>query len=169
MLRYQPEIGPGLDAPLARYLSLPVVPTQLGFDPRLQLLHDADAAGALEAAVRNPVRGAVNVAPSGAISLSHLLRLMGRLSVPIPHPLFGPALGRLGSWLGAGPLYGDGVRFLRFGRGVDNRRLRAEVGYQPTFDAEAGVRDFASKISGRRVGPSLHPGELAGRLPGVGR
>ena len=76
MLRYQPEIGPGLDAPLARYLSLPVVPTQLGFDPRLQLLHDADAAGALEAAVRNPVRGAVNVAPSGAISLSHLLRLM---------------------------------------------------------------------------------------------
>ena len=35
----------GLDAPLARYLSLPVVPTQLGFDPRLQLLHDADAAG----------------------------------------------------------------------------------------------------------------------------
>ncbi len=43
MLRYQPEIGPELDAPLVRYLSLPVVPTQLGFDPRLQLLHAADA------------------------------------------------------------------------------------------------------------------------------
>ena len=43
MLRYQPEIGPDLDMPLVRYLSLPVVPTQLGFDPRLQLLHADDA------------------------------------------------------------------------------------------------------------------------------
>ena len=169
MLRYQPEIGPGLDTPLARYLSLPVVPTQLGFDPRLQLLHAADATGALEAAARNPVRGAVNVAPSGSISLSRLLRLARRPSLPIPHPLFGPALARLGSRLGAGPLYGDGVRFLRFGRGVDNRRLRTEIGYEPGFDVEAAARDFATTVTGRRIGPSLHPGDLAGRLTGVSR
>ena len=34
MLRYQPEIGPDSRSPFARYLSLPAVPTQLGFDPR---------------------------------------------------------------------------------------------------------------------------------------
>jgi UDP-glucose 4-epimerase len=166
-LRCQPEIGPDLDAPLVRYLSLPVVPTQLGFDPRLQLLHADDATGALEAATRNPVRGAVNVAPSGSISLSRALRLARRASVPIPHPLFGPALGRLGSQLGAGPLYGDGVRFLRFGRGVDNRRLLTEIGYRPRFDAEGAVRDFAAKAAGRRIGPSLHPGDLLGWLAGA--
>jgi UDP-glucose 4-epimerase len=166
-LRCQPEIGPDLDAPLVRYLSLPIVPTQLGFDPRLQLLHADDATGALEAATRNPVRGAVNVAPSGSISLSRALRLARRASVPIPHPLFGPALGRLGSQLGAGPLYGDGVRFLRFGRGVDNRRLLTEIGYRPRFDAEGAVRDFAAKAAGRRIGPSLHPGDLLGRLAGA--
>jgi UDP-glucose 4-epimerase len=109
------------------------------------------------------------VAPSGSISLSRLLRLARRPSLPIPHPLFGPALGRLGSRLGAGPLYGDGVRFLRFGRGVDNRRLRTELGFEPSFDAEAVARDFAGKIAGRRIGPSLHPGDLADRLAGVGR
>jgi UDP-glucose 4-epimerase len=168
MLRYQPEIGPDLDLPLVRYLSLPVVPTQLGFDPRLQLLHADDATGALEAATRNPVRGAVNVAPSGSISLSHLLRLARRPSLPIPHPLFGPALERLGRQLGAGPVYGDGVRLFRFGRGVDNRRLRTEIGYEPRFDAVAAVRDFAAKSRGRRVGPSLHPGNLVGRLARVG-
>jgi UDP-glucose 4-epimerase len=168
-LRFQPEIGPDLDAPLARYLRLPIVPTQLGFDPRLQLLHGEDATGALEAATRNPVRGPVNVAPSGAISLSRILRLARRPSLPLPHPLFGPALGRLGSRLGAGPLYGDGVRFLRFGRGVDNRRLRTEVGYEPRFDAEAAVRDFAAKVGGRRVAPSLHPGDLLGSLVGTQR
>jgi UDP-glucose 4-epimerase len=169
MLRYQPEVGPDLDSPLVRYLSLPLVPTQLGFDPRLQLLHADDATGALEAVTQSPVRGAVNVAPSGSISLSRVLRLARRASIPIPHPLFGPALSRLGRQLGAGPLYGDGVRLLRFGRGVDNGRLRTEVGYEPRHDAESAARDFAEKIAGRRIVPSLHPADLLGSLVGGAR
>ena len=68
MLRYQPEIGPELDTPLVRYLTLPVVPTQLGFDPRLQFLHADDAHGALEAATPNPVRGAGQRRPDRARS-----------------------------------------------------------------------------------------------------
>jgi UDP-glucose 4-epimerase len=168
-LRYQPEIGPDLDTPLVRYLQLPVVPTQLGWDPRLQFLHADDATGALEAAMRSPVRGAVNVAPSGSISLSHILRLMRRPALPIPQPLFGPALERLGRRIGAGPIYGDGVRLLRFGRGVDNARLTREIGYVLRFDAEATVRDFAAKSRGLRIGPSLHPGDLIGRLAGAAR
>jgi hypothetical protein len=59
------------------------------------------------------------------------------------------------------------VRLLRFGRGVDNRRLREELGYQPRFDAVEAVRDFAAKSNGRRVGPALHPGSLAERLVGA--
>ncbi len=110
-----------------------------------------------------PVRGAVNVAPSGSISLSHILRLARRASLPIPHPLFGPALARLGSRLGAGPLYGDGVRFLRFGRGVDNRRLRTEIGYQPSYDAEAAVRDFATKLRRAAGRPPAAPRRSARR------
>jgi len=164
MLRYQPEIGPELKTPLVRYLTLPVVPTQLGYDPRLQLLHADDATAALEAATHSEVTGPVNVAPSGSISLSRALRLARRPSVPIPHPLFEPALARLGRELGAGVLYGDAVRFLRFGRGVDNSRLRKEMGYELGFDADAAVRDFAAKASGLRVGPALHPGAVLDRL-----
>jgi UDP-glucose 4-epimerase len=169
MLRFQPEIGPDLDTPLVRYLSLPLVPTQLGFDPPLQLLHADDATGALEAAVRNPVRGPVNVGPSGAISLSRLLRLARRPSVPIPHPLFRPAMERLGRRVGVGTLLGDAVRMLRYGRGVDNGRLREEVGYEPRFDAEEAVRDFAVKTESRRIGPRVHAGAVAGRVAGAGR
>src|SRR5436190_12922366 len=168
MLRYQPEIAAGLQTPLVRYLTLPVVPTQLGFDPRLQLLHGDDATGALEAAVHNPARGAVNVAPSGAISLSRILRLARRPSLPVPHPIFGPALARLGDRLGTGSLYGDAVRLLRFGRGVDNRRLREEVGYEPAYDAEGAVREFAARTRGRRIGPAVHPASVLDRL-GIAR
>ncbi len=168
MLRYQPEIAPGLDSPVVRYLNLPVVPVQLGFDPRLQLLHADDATGAIEAAVANPVRGAVNVAPSGSISLSRALRLLGRPALPVPGPLFGPLMERLNAQLGAGGLVGDWVRLLRFGRGVDNRRLLDEVGYLPRHDAVGAIRELGAKATGGRIGPSLHPGALAGRLVRTG-
>ena len=161
MLRFQPEIGPDLDVPLVRYLSLPVVPTQLGFDPRLQFVHAADATGALEAAVRSPARGAVNVAPSGSISLSRILRLARKPAAPIPHPLFGPALGQLGRRLGVGGTYSDGVRLLRYGRGVSNRRLLEEVGYEPAFDAAGAVRDFAANQHGKRLVRVPSPGDVA--------
>ena len=57
MLRYQPSIGPSVDTQITRYLSLPVVPTYLGFDPRLQLIHERDALDALVAAVLRPGAG----------------------------------------------------------------------------------------------------------------
>jgi UDP-glucose 4-epimerase len=166
MLRYQPEIGPDLRTPLVRFLSLPVVPTQLGFDPRLQFIHSSDATGALVATVRNPVRGPVNVAPSGAVSLSRILRTAGKPSVPIPHPLFGPALTQLGRRLRMGGTYDDGVRLLRFGRGVDNTRLREEIGYEPAFDAVGAVRDFAEVSGGRRVAQVPRPRDFADVMAG---
>jgi UDP-glucose 4-epimerase len=167
MLRYQPEIAAELDAPMVRYLTLPVVPVQLGFDPRLQLLHADDAGAAIEAAVRSPIPGPVNVAPNGAISLTRALRLLRRPQVPIPHQVFPAVMERLGKRLGVGALYGDGIRLLRFGRGVDNRRLREELGFEPRFHAADAIRDLAAKSAGRQLGPDLHPGALAGRLLGV--
>ncbi len=164
MLRFQPEIGADLDAPLVRYFGLPVVPTQLGFDPRLQLLDARDATGALEAALWSDVRGPVNIAPTGALSLSRILRMGARPSLPIPHPLFGAALDRLGGRLGAGPLVGDAVRLLRFGRGVDNRRMRHELGFEPKRTAVEAARELMTNLESRRIGPPLHPAAALARL-----
>jgi len=159
MLRFQVEIGPGVDDPFTRYLGLPVVPTQLGFDPRLQLLHPADATGALAAATLNPVRGPVNVSPDGAISLSRLLRLIGKPAVGLPPIVAGQAFKRIGRQLAAADMYRDAELLLRYGRGCDNRRLREEVGYELAFDAEGAVRDFAARAAGaQRLFPSPHPG-----------
>jgi len=159
MLRFQPEIGPGLDNPFARYLSLPVVPTQLGFDPRLQLLHAEDATGALAAATVHPVSGAVNVAPDGSISLSRLLRLAGRVAVPVPSPISGLFTRRIGNILGTADLSADGQLLLKYGRGCDNRRLREEIGYEPAFDCDGAARDFAGGDPGlQRIFKGPYPG-----------
>jgi UDP-glucose 4-epimerase len=112
-----------------------------------------------------PVRGAVNVAPSGSISLSRICRLAGRPQIPIPSPVFGPALSRFGRrGLGAGEAYSDALRLLRYGRGVDNRRMLEELGYEPRFDAVAAVKDFAAKSRGRSVVPLPGLRALAGRV-----
>ena len=166
MLRFQVEVGPGLDTPFNRYLNLPVVPTRMGFDPRLQLLHPDDATGALAAATLNPVRGAVNVAPDGAISLSRLLRLCGKTAIGVPPVMAGMLNRRVGKYLGSADLYRDGELLLRYGRGCDNRRLREEIGYEPAFDTEGAARDFARTSRGiQALFPSPHPGSPVRSVP----
>jgi UDP-glucose 4-epimerase len=155
MLRYQPAIGPSVDTQITRYLSRPIVPTYLGFDPRLQFVHEDDAVEALCAAVRNPVRGAVNVAGEGTIGLTRMVRMAGKPSVPVISPLFGPVVGA-GKRLGLTESFSDDFsRLLRYGRGVDTRRLVEEVGFRPAYSTVAAVEDYLSKQAGRRVAPPL--------------
>jgi UDP-glucose 4-epimerase len=154
MLRYQPAIGPSLDTQVTRYLSLPVVPTYMGFDPRLQLVHEQDALDALVAAVRRPVRGAVNVAGQGTIGLTRMVRLAGRPTLPVLPPLFGAVTGAARR-LGLPEFSDDFSRLLRYGRAVDVGRLIREVGFTPRYSTPEAVEDYARKQDGRRLVPTL--------------
>jgi UDP-glucose 4-epimerase len=142
MLRYQPAIGPGMRTQITRYLSQPVCPTFMGFDPRIQLVHINDALEAIVAAVRNPVRGAVNVAGPGTIGLTRMIRLAGKHALPIAAPLFG-AVTSTGQRLGLDTQSDDFQRLLRYGRGVDTRRLSDEVGYTPRHSTVEAVHSWA--------------------------
>jgi UDP-glucose 4-epimerase len=154
MLRYQPSLGPGTDSQVTRYLNAPVVPTFLGFDPRLQFLHESDGLEVLLAAVRNPVRGAVNVAAPGTIGLTKMVRLAGKVNVPVLSPLFSATL-NTGQRLGMPAISPDFRRLLHFGRACDLTRLVEEVGYTPRYSATEAVEDYVSHQSGRRVIPSI--------------
>jgi UDP-glucose 4-epimerase len=153
MLRYQPAIGAGLRTQITRYLTQPVCPTYLGFDPRIQLVDIEDALEALVAAVRNPVSGSVNVAAPGTIGLARMIRLAGRRALPIASPLFG-AVTSTGQRLGLDTQSDDFQRLLRYGRGVDTRRLVEEIGYTPRHSTVRAVESWAaSGASGRRCPP----------------
>ena len=77
MLRLQPEIGPELDDP-AR--PVPVAARRADAagvrSPPAAAPQPPTRPGALLAAFRRPLRGPVNVAPSGSVSLSRALRLL---------------------------------------------------------------------------------------------
>jgi UDP-glucose 4-epimerase len=152
MLRYQPSVGPALDSQVTRYLSLPLVPTYLGFDPRLQFVHEADAIDALVAAIRNPVRGPVNVAGPGTVGLTKLVRMAGKVTVPLLPGLFAPVTDA-GRRAGLEAISPDFRRLLRYGRGVDISRLVNEVGYTPRYSTVEAVRDWVRTQRGRRLVP----------------
>ena len=138
VLRLQPVVGRDLDTPVNRLVRAPVVPTVLGYDPRVQLLDADDAIGALRQAVLHPVRGAVNVAADGVVSLSRALRHARRPALPIAGPLWGPVVGAARSAAGQPPIPDEVARYLRFGRGVDTTRMRRELPFRPrhsTLDA----------------------------------
>jgi UDP-glucose 4-epimerase len=151
VLRLQPVIGTGLDTPIMRLFRSPVVPTFLGFDPRLQLLLDEDAIGAVAAAVRTPVRGAVNVAGDGTVSLARMLRRLGKRALPIASPLYGPTVAALARAGVVPALDDDVVRYLRHGRGVDTTRMRADLRFVPTHTTVEAIDTVAAKIREERL------------------
>ena len=150
ILRYQPAIGPSLDTQITRYLSQPACPTYLGFDPRIQLVHEHDALEALLAAIRNPVRGAVNVAGRGTIGLGRMIRMAGRPPLPIAGPLFAPVT-EAARRLGMSAYSDDFRRLLRYGRAVDIRRLEQEVGHEPRYSTVVAVQDWLARRSEARA------------------
>jgi UDP-glucose 4-epimerase len=144
MLRYQPAIGPSLETQITRYLSQTACPTYLGFEPRLQLVHEDDALEALLAAIANPVGGAVNVAGRGTVGLARMIRMAGRPLVPLAGPLFAPLTGAARR-LGLGAYSDDFRRLLRYGRAVDIRRLEEDVGHTPRYSTVAAVEDWVAR------------------------
>lgn len=141
MLRFTNFIGPRIDSPLVRYLSLPVAPTVLGFDPRVQLLHADDALEVLLLAARSERSGTVNVGGSGVLLLSQMTRRAGRVPVPVPAravQLVGRAVRRTGL-VDFSP---EQVRLLEFGRVVDTTKLREDFGYTPRYTTVEAFDDF---------------------------
>jgi UDP-glucose 4-epimerase len=124
VLRFANVLGPDVDTAFTRMFRLPLVPMVLGFDPRLQFVHEDDVVHALEHAAFHVTPGVYNVSADGVLALSEIIDLLGK------RPL--PALPPWGTGLVAGPLRRLGFRIpdevvnqLRFGRGVDNRLLKA--------------------------------------------
>jgi nucleoside-diphosphate-sugar epimerase/1-acyl-sn-glycerol-3-phosphate acyltransferase len=146
ILRLANQVGPSVTNPLTRYFELPTCPTVLGFDPRLQFLHEADTERVLERAVLGPaVRGTFNVAGDGVVLLSQAIRIAGRPPLPIPEPAVSVVAELLRRTLDFSP---EQVRFLQFGRVADTTAAREKLGFTPKWSSLDAFRDFASSRLG---------------------
>lgn len=144
ILRTQNVIGPTVRTNITDYLSLPVVPTALGYDPRLQFLHEEDAVAALQRAITQDCRGIFNVAADGVIYLSQAIRLMGKVQMPVVLPAAEGIASLLRSFR-AVDFPTDQLKLILFGRVVDTRRAKEAFGFTPRYTTEAALRDFRDR------------------------
>jgi len=156
VLRFASLVGPRIDTVVTRYFALPVVPTVLGYDARLQLLHEEDALAVLERALAHDLPEVVNVAADGVLLLSQAIRRAGRVPLPVPPPAVG-VVGRALAVARIASFSPEQLRLLDFGRVVDTTRLRTEFGFTPRWTTTQAFDDF---VRGRALSPLLGRGRV---------
>ena len=144
-LRMARLLSPRIESPLGHYLRMPVIPTVLGFDPRLQVLHDEDALAVLRRAVANDIAGTFNVAGPGIVMLSQAVRRLGRPTLPVP-PFGLSAVGQVIARTVRVDIPPDLVDLLTYGRGVDTTALVDSFGYRPRYTTDETLEEFAATI-----------------------
>ncbi|NWJ73482.1 NAD-dependent epimerase/dehydratase family protein [Pseudonocardia sp. ICBG1122] len=163
VLRFANFIGPRMDTVLSRYFALPVVPTVLGYDARIQLLHEEDGLAVLERAATHELPGVFNVAAHGVLMLSQAIRRAGKIAVPVPSGAVGP-VSRVLRGARVVDFSPEQMRFLNFGRVVDLTRLIDDFGFEPRWTTTQAFDDF---VRGKALAPVLGPERIASLERGV--
>lgn len=145
ILRLAPILGPNVNNHVTRWLSRRLVPSVLGFDPLVQFLHEVDAIAALRLAMEREVGGTFNIVGDGVLPISTVIKLAGRLSVPLPFTLLKQIASLL--WVAqlveAPPAF---VSMLRYLCVADGARAREVLGFRAAYSSRDAVLDFESAL-----------------------
>ena len=149
VMRFCNVLGADMRTSHSRLLSLPAVPLVLGFDPRYQFIHADDVVAALEHAVDSDLPGVYNGAADGVLALSEVIGLLGKRAMPILPPF--------GTGVASAALKRFGIRIppemanqLRYGRGLDNRKLKS-TGFEYVYTTREAVIKFGEHLRLRSV------------------
>jgi UDP-glucose 4-epimerase len=144
-LRLANVLGAHVSSPMTSYFRLPVIPTVLGYDPRLQFVHETDLMRVLSHAVTTGIPGTYNIAGDGVMLLSQAVRRLRKPAIALPRP----AVGGLASLLKSARMADfspEQLGFLTFGRGMDTTRMRTMFGFEPEYSTAQAFADFAEAI-----------------------
>jgi UDP-glucose 4-epimerase len=153
ILRLANMIGPAMDTALSRFLAGPVVPTVIGRDARLQLLHEQDALGALERATMAGKAGTFNIGASWIIMMSQAIRRSGRIALPVPRSAMW-AVDSLRRATRYTEVDREQLNYLSYGRVMDTTRMRKDLGYSPKWTTTEAFDDY---VRGRGLTPIIDP------------
>ncbi len=156
LFRFTNVLGDNLDTPFAQALRLPMVPEILGFDPRLQFVHEEDVVGALTYATFNDVPGVFNVAGDGEMPWSEICKIVAKRRIALPPYLTGYAAEAL-KLTRVVNLPPEWLDLLRFGRGLDNTRFK-RAGYQYRYTTPGTIESFARGLRLQYAVGDKHPG-----------
>jgi len=146
ILRLAPVLGPTISNYVTRWLSRTLVPTMMGFDPLVQFLHELDAVVAFKLAVDSGVAGVFNIVGDGVLPISTVVRLAGRVRVPVPRTLARPASSLLWATRLSGGAPPELLELLRHLCVADGQRARQRLGFRAAFTSREAVLDFSDAL-----------------------
>ncbi len=154
LLRFSNVLGPDIVTSLSKALELPAVPSIFGFDPRLQFVHEDDVIRSILFVLDRHLPGIYNVAGDGLLPWSEVAKICGKRTAPLPP---------IGTTFAALPLRRVGVQLpdellelLRYGRGMDNRRLK-RAGFAYRYTSAGTVEAFVEALRLRRTVGGTEP------------
>ncbi len=141
LLRFANVLGSDIVTSFSSNFRRRLCPYIVGFDPQLQFVEEDDVVRSLEFVTRNNIPGVFNVAGDGRIPLSEISKMIGARKVPIS--LIMPDLFTLPlTKLNLLELPAELIELLKYGRGVDNLRLK-EAGFTYRYDTASAIENFA--------------------------
>jgi UDP-glucose 4-epimerase len=139
LLRFSNVLGTDIRTSISRALERPLVPVVFGYDPRFQFVQEDDVIRSILFVMDEQAAGIFNVAGDGLLPWSEVIAMCGRRQLPMLP---------MGTELSAWPLRKLGydltpelLNLLRYGRGVDNRRLK-RAGFAYRYTSAGAVNSF---------------------------
>jgi UDP-glucose 4-epimerase len=141
LLRFSNVLGTDIVTPISKLLSMPMTPCIFGFDPQFQFVEEDDVVRSIEYVLRHDLAGIYNVAGDGRLPWSEAAAISGKRLIPMPPMLTNLAVAPLAR-LNIVDLPPEVLDVLRYGRGVDNRRLK-QHGFAYRYTSAGAVQSFA--------------------------
>jgi UDP-glucose 4-epimerase len=143
ILRTAPIVGPTVHNYITRYLAERVIITLLGFDPLWQFVHEVDAIAAFKLAIDRDFPGVFNIVGEGVLPISTVIKLAGRVALPLLHPVAETMIGA--AWA-AQAAYAPRsfLRYLRYLCIADGEKAAREMGFRPAYTTREALLDYIS-------------------------
>ncbi len=156
-LRFAMTVGPTIDGYWANTFRRPTMTLLMGYDPLMQFTHEDDAVGALLAAIRGEQRGAFNIAGSGTLYLTQILKLGAKVPIPVPH-VFGYPLHNALFNLQIVETPGTFLNYFRYAWVTDTKRMVDVLGFEPEHSSKEALMALldASAAATKGGGPPPH-------------
>jgi len=144
-LRFCMTVGPTIRNFYTKLLTPQFVPAVMGYDPLMQFVHEDDAVAALLRAVHEDHPGAYNIVGDGTLYFSDVIRLGGKISLPVPHFLGYPAADALFN-VQLSVVPGPFLDYFRYSWVADDGKMRRKMRYSPQYTSRGALLAFFDSL-----------------------
>lgn len=143
-------LGPTRRYFITRYFGRLFIMTLLGYDPLMQFVHEDDAIDVFRRVVDKPSPGIFNIVGKGVLPISTVVRLLGRINVPVSHLVAYSFVNSL--WIsGMAEAPAPHLDYLRYLWVADGAKAEEKLGFVPKYSTRDTILAFAGVERLRRV------------------